>query len=183
MRKFELAVIATIFLSFLITCSTANIASSGNSKALPSVTPVLQDSSLGNKPIEKESGWQVPKAEKKEEIKTRTTSAIAEDGSSVLVTITDYAIPGGFTYNESQAAGDTIVQGNLKTGNYSEFKVNGNFFLYAIFARSVRDANTANNNASHNHSFVYQIIDQDGDGKFETLLKNNKYVVPSWTLK
>lgn len=131
--------------------------------------------------IVKEEGWQIPSPKEKREIGTKLIDMISEDRKSVRVMTTNYAPVEKTIYSEkTDDARVTLVRDNLILGNFVEYKAKGKVFLYTIFAR--RPMSEKQEIGSSNEKiFVYQIVDRDGDGKFETLLiKNSKFLTPSW---
>jgi hypothetical protein len=166
-------------------CSTVNTASLNNQLNLTATsTPIAQNSPDGEGRIIKEAGWQVPAPKEKKKIRTNIISMAAEDGRKVDVSITEYVHEKDVLYTETPVPGTTLVRGALRLANFSELKVKEKIFLYTIFARPVRPQEESNDNSSHDHMFVYQIVDRNGDSIFETLLiGKSKFLVPNWALE
>ena len=174
------------FIIILVGCSYANTgALKDRSEIKLSSTPssVIQDSD--SKYI-KETGWQVPLPEKKKIVKTSKATIDSESGKHVEIVITAYAPIDDFLFriepdNPYQKKG--LFDEVLKLESIEEIKVKERIFWYTIFARKAKFGEQKSNNISHEHAFVYRILDKDGDGKFETLLTDSsKILVPQWAV-
>ncbi len=74
------------------------------------------------------------------------------------------------------------LKGKLESFTFMEMSANGRVFLYSIMVKKVES--TPPSNGDHWEPFVYEIMDADGDGIFETLLGDyDEIVVPNWVLK
>ena len=176
-----------IFTAFCIGCSTINILSLSagpvlHVAAVPTPQNLPQDT---DGRIVKEEGWQIPSPKEKKEIGTKLIDMISEGGKNVKVTTTNYAPVGKIVYSEkTDDPRVTLVRDNLILGNFVEYKAKGKVFLYTIFARRPNTEKQENGNSSREKIFVYQIVDRDGDGKFETLLINStKFLTPYWVTR
>lgn len=77
----------------------------------------------------------------------------------------------------------TRLHGELVLISFKEFRLNDNIYLYSIVAKKNEDINQKNINA-HNELLIYQILDNDGDGIFETLIDNDSTIlIPKWCVK
>ena len=109
----------------------------------------------------------------------------SEGGGNGKVTITYYKPTTNFIYNEDPVQGTVLVRGDLEVVDFIENKVKEKIFAYTIFARKAKvSQGSMDNNSSHDHTFVYRILDKDGDGKFETLLTDSsKILIPKWVMQ
>jgi hypothetical protein len=74
------------------------------------------------------------------------------------------------------------LKGKLESGAFLEMRANDKVFLYSIFVEKV--VSPPSNSESHQDPFGYKIMDDDGDGIFETLIYHDgDIVVPDWVLK
>lgn len=177
-----------IFAVFHLGCSTATTTSLKDETGINfSPTPAPKNFNNDEGIILKEKGWQIPSPRKKQKSKIKESIMKSEDGKDIKVTATFYTPIENFIYEENplDANGEVIlVHGKLKLMNFVEIKVEENVFLYTISARKTEAKEPIYNSTSHNHIFGYQIVDRDGDGKFETLLTDgSKFLVPVWALQ
>jgi hypothetical protein len=75
------------------------------------------------------------------------------------------------------------LKGKLESFFFTEMSANSKVFLYSITVEKVVSVPPSNNDP-HEDPFVYEIMDSDGDGIFETLLGDyDETIVPNWVLK
>jgi hypothetical protein len=175
-----------MFLSvFLAGCSAANTTLQ-NSNPEKKSAPVEQNQNrVSDNRIIKAEGWQIPSPEKKEQVRKKTKSLNSDEGDAFEVTLTYYVPTERFIYREKPLNDNQIilVKGELELFDFIEYRVKDKIFAYTIFARRYK-IDQPNDNSSHEHKFVYRILDSNGDGKFETLLTDNsELLVPQWILK
>jgi hypothetical protein len=134
----------------------------------------------------KKSGWTVPVSNDANIIKIDADMGTTKDGNEVKVSTIHYNHKTPKSYSENLDPEYLIwesMKGNLISGGFTEHRVNGKAFMYSIFAEKVARP-PASNSDPHLEPFVYQIMDTDGDGIFETLLGDyDKIIVPDWVLK
>jgi hypothetical protein len=132
--------------------------------------------------IIKEEGWTIPKPEKQKLVRISNTDSRLESGGKVKVTTTDYSPVKDFLTEEPIVSmGKGHVYGVTKIDLIRESKVNNKSFCYTVFVSSVKVGEKAGKSWPTGSPFLYQYIDRDGDGKFETLLTDaSKFAVPDW---
>lgn len=75
------------------------------------------------------------------------------------------------------------LKGTLASLFFTEMSANSKVFLYSITVEKVVPPPPSNNDP-HDDPFVYEIMDSDGDGVFETLLGDyGEIIVPNWVLR
>lgn len=133
----------------------------------------------------RQRGWKIPASDDTYLVKREVDLGTSEDGKEIKVNTTffSYKTPRSYTENFSFAGPDLDrVSGELSFQGFREYRVNAKVFMYAIFAEKVVPP-AASNSDPHMDPFVYQIMDSDGDGVFETFRgEYDKIVVPSWVL-
>lgn len=73
------------------------------------------------------------------------------------------------------------LKGKLRAGFFTEISVNSKVFLYNITVEKVVSGIPPD--GDHREPFVYEIMDSDGDGIFETLVQDDENsIVPNWVL-
>ena len=74
------------------------------------------------------------------------------------------------------------MKGTLEAGFFLETSANNKVFSYAISVKKVEAEPPSN--GDHWEPFMYEIMDADGDGIFETLVHDDvDIVVPNWVLR
>lgn len=172
--------IVFILTMLLLGCSTVKTVSQSNVELIqPSHIQTNPGQSSQNRIIN-EKGWQSPPSRHRRKIKTTVSNRISEDGNNINVTSSYYTQNEKFIYSEKIKSFDEDFE--LQT--YIENKVKNKIFWYTIFARKVPVNTKQTVNSSHNHPFVYGIIDTDGDGIFETkVIDGSEILVPNWAAK
>jgi hypothetical protein len=76
------------------------------------------------------------------------------------------------------------LKGTLASFSFTEMSANGKVFLYSITVEKVVSPAPSNSSTpDHEDPFIYEIMDADGDGIFETLLRDyDELIVPIWVL-
>lgn len=134
----------------------------------------------------KKSGWTVPSRAETDVVERQTDMGTTKDGKAVEVILVfhDYKAPKSYSENfYFEGPNLDNMRGVLKSGGFTEYSINGKRFMYAVFVEKIVPL-PASNSDPHEDPFVYQIMDTDGDGIFETLLGDyDKLIVPDWVLK
>lgn len=183
-KPYVIAFLTVVFIG----CSTVNTTSINdelNTNISP--TPNLEETPKKNDGrIVNEEGWQIPPREKRRKLRERVIDMLSEDGKNFKVTITQYVPIGGFIYSEESLLNEqktTQLRGNLSMAGFTEFKLKEKVFLYTIMAITRKPETQKGDNTTHERHFGYQIVDRDGDGKFETLITDkSKFLVPAWAI-
>jgi hypothetical protein len=175
----KIALAALLF--FNVACTNLEISSlkSNTENATvpsPKKTPVIIDGRIIN-----ESGWKVPQTKD-----TRTGNKEVKTINSVEVkpfkVKTTYFTPNTEVLYTEELFSENVTRlhGELVLIHFEEFRLNDKVYLYSITAKKNESINQKNVNA-HNEIMVYQILDNDGDGIFETLIDDYKTVpIPKW---
>ncbi len=133
----------------------------------------------------KKNGWLVPSSKGTNVTKKETEMGTTNDGSEieVITTYHDYKTPKSYSENFYHEGPNLAnVKGRLISGGFTKYSAHGKTFMYSIFAEKVVPP-PASNSDPHVDPFVYQIMDTDGDGIFETLRGEYEIIVPNWVLK
>lgn len=134
----------------------------------------------------KKSGWTIPSGAETDVRERQTDMGSTKDGKAVEVILIfhDYKAPKSYSENfYFEGSNLDNMKGVLKSGGFTEYSVNGKRFRYSVFVEKLVPP-PASNSDPHEDPFVYQIQDADGDGIFETLLRDyDKLIVPDWVLK
>ncbi|MCW5956038.1 MAG: hypothetical protein KIT61_05595 [Pyrinomonadaceae bacterium] len=134
----------------------------------------------------KKSGWTVPSETEAYVTKKQRDMGTTKDGKAVEVTTIYYDYKTMKSYSEDFYYGGPNLdnmKGRLRSGGFIGYSVNGKRFMYAVFVEKIVPP-PASNSDPHDEPFVYQIMDADGNGIFETLLGDyDEIVVPNWVLK
>ena len=200
--KISLTLCLMLLLAFHISsCSEAGIVNSENVAVNNSSTPNLnttvipenkpplnsQDTVLKN--CIKKDGWLLPPTNGRHisDTNPKVDMMTTKDGKEVEVTQTSYSYGYENPWSYSQdvpckGGGSDYLKGKVATPWYTEFSVNGKVFMYSIFAKEVRVPPPSNSDPGEER-FMYDIRDDDGDGIFETLVHDEKVIVPKWVLK
>ena len=109
------------------------------------------------------------------------------DDKPVDVSMTPLSISRGYRFRYGSVSEEQkpyVYEGELELVGLWELSVKRNIFAYTILAQKVEGEIHSNANGAHEHRFYYEILDNDGDGKFETLLLSpSNSLVPEWALK
>lgn len=137
----------------------------------------------------KRSGWKTPSKKNAfidNEYDRSNTEGVNKSGKKVRTTSRSYSIVPPWEYSQDFSYEDgklDYLKGRLISNNFLETSVNGKVFLYWISAQKVGSRSPSNDDPHHD-PFVYEIMDSDGDGIFETLLgEYDEIIVPDWVLK
>jgi len=137
----------------------------------------------------KKSGWETPSNKKAyidEKYDQGKWDGVTKSGKRVRTMASSYSIrPPWYYSQEFRYEGGELdyLKGNLVSNNFLEISFNGKVFLYSISAATAGSWPTSNSEP-HDDPFVYEIMDSDGDGIFETLLRDlDDIIVPNWVLK
>lgn len=134
----------------------------------------------------KNSGWTVPSGAETDVTERQTDMGTTKDGKAVQVILIfhDYKAPKSYSENfYYEGPNLDNMKGRLRSGGFTKYGANGKIFMYAVFVEKVVPP-PASNSDPHEDPFVYQIMDADGDGIFETLLGDyDKIIVPNWVVK
>ena len=169
---------------------TGSIESNQSNRIVESKTPAnLPDVvRLDGKNYIKKSGWETPSkknASLDEAYDRGNTDGVTKSGKRVRTKASSYSIAPPWEYSQdfSYKDGDLDhLKGKLRSNNFLETSFNGKVFLYWISAQNLGSPPPSNND--HEDPFVYEIMDSDGDGIFETLLGDyDEIVVPDWVDK
>jgi len=160
------------------------------SQSVESSSPNPQDVVLfDGKNYIKKSGWKTPSKKNAyidEKYDQGNTERVTKSGKRVRTKASSYFIGPPWQYSQdfSYKGGELdYLKGKLTSNNFLEMSVNGKVFLYSISAEKVVSPAPSNNDP-HEDPFVYEIMDSDGDGIFETLLGDyDEIIVPNWVLK
>ena len=183
--------------------NTAGVANSGTAQSVENrPTPTVSDQSTqthernfssdsqdvvlsSGKDYIKKTGWKVPSSNETYIIKKEPDMGTTTYGKEVKVNTVDYKYKAPKSYSEDfyyEGPNLKNMKGKLLSGGFREYSVNGRIFMYTVFAEKVVPA-PASNSDPHVDPFVYQIMDADGDGIFETLRGDYDMIVPNWVLK
>jgi hypothetical protein len=172
------------FVCFNTACTNLNISSGKNfseNGAVPATkkTPVIIDGRLIN-----ETGWKIPQAKD-----ARTGPPIVKkidtvEGKPFNVKIHSFIPIDKVLYTEELFSENvTRLHGELVLDLYKEYRLNDQVYLYSIVAKENESIDQKNIN-DHNDKLIYQILDNNGDGIFETLIDNSDTVlIPKWVTK
>lgn len=175
----------TLLTLVFVGCSTVETTSLNEERAIET-SPTQTDSNQNNQAGIIESGWQIPLPEKKRTLKKSIVTRVSEDGKNIKVTTTECAPINDFIYEEklTDYQKTKLISGELQLKTFIENKVNEKIFWYTIFAKQTESNEQKSDNSSHNHIFVYRIVDKDGDGKFETRVSDSSEIlVPKWAIE
>lgn len=172
-----------LFTAFSGGCSTASTVSRELSEMKYPPNPEAQNTvQINESRSVKKEGWQLPKAEKQKQVRKTVIDSYLENGDKIKVTTTDYApIKDFFTEEPFASLGKNQAFRLTKINLIRESKVNGKIFCYTIFAKATKPNEKTGKPIAVGSDFIYQYVDRDGDGKFETLVTDGSvYPVPSW---
>jgi hypothetical protein len=185
--KILLAVLTCVLAAFLFlntACTNLSMSSGKNNSEnglVPATkkTPVIIDGRIIN-----ETGWKIPQAKD-----ARTGTPIVKkidsvEGKTFNVKIHSFIPNEKILYTEELFSENvTRLHGELVLDLFKEHRLNDKVYLYSIVAKENESINQKNVN-DHNDKLIYQILDNDGDGIFETLIDNSSTVlIPKWATK
>lgn len=180
---FKIPIMIALLL-FTISCSPLGAHSIENTAVEVSATPEPKKPD-GSDRIIKPSGWRVPSRNDTRIGDQSVETAAAADGTRTEVKGAYFTPTNEIVYEEMPVEGAlSKVQDELKLIHFRELSLKGRVYLYEITARKYASIGQLNNNASHEEIFTYRILDNDGDGKFETLVTkpDSKVMIPKWLL-
>lgn len=175
-----------IFLIFGLAChSISNSTVDIDPTTFPNTTPTPY---AERQKIINESGWPTP-SPADFTLRSKIEKTIKSvDGRPIRVD-SKYMAPTGESVYLAPPMPDGVssrVQGELDQMGLSEFSVKGKVYLYELTVQPHFYKSSAPNssNAINGLVFIFQIVDEDGDGKFETLFDRRSDVsVPHWASK
>lgn len=172
------------FLFFTSACTNLNVSSGKNNSEngvvpMPKKTPLVIEGRIIN-----ENGWQVPQTKDTKSWTPKEKKINSIEGKPFNVKITFFNPNENVLYTEELFSENvTRLHGELVLNSFEEFRLNDKVYLYSIVAKENEDINQKNINA-RNDMLIYQILDNDGDGIFETLIDNDSTVLlPKWCTK
>lgn len=137
----------------------------------------------------KRNGWKTPPKKdtyKNEDYDQGDAERVTKSGKPVRTKTDHYLIrPPWLHSQEFVYDGRELdnMKGQFQSFFFTEMRANDKVFLYSITVENVVSAPTSNSEP-HKDPFVYEIMDSDGDGIFETLLgDHDELMVPDWVLK
>ena len=169
---------------------TGSIESSQSNQIVESNTPAnLKDVvAFDGKNYIKKSGWETPSKKNAyidESYDQGNREGVTKSGKRVRTKESSYSIAPPWQYSQNfiyKGRELDYLKGKLISNNFLETSVNDKVFLYWISAQNVGSP-PPSNNEPHEDPFVYEIMDSDGDGIFETLLGDyDEIIVPNWVL-
>jgi len=171
-------------LFFTTACTNLNISSGKNNSEnvavpLPKKTPVIIEGRIIN-----ETGWKVPQKNDTKSWTPTVKKINSIEGKPFNVKI-NYFLPNeNVLYTEELFSENvTRLHGELVLDSFEELSLNDKVYLYSIVAKENESINQRNVN-DHNDKLIYQILDSDGDGIFETLIDNDSTIlIPKWVTK
>ena len=174
---------ALILLTFGLACrSNSNIAVSVEPTPLPysTGTPYAVRQKLIN-----ESGWPIPSTVDFKLTTKSETTIRSVDGRPIRVE-TKHLRPNGESVYIAPPMPNGVssrMELALDVDGLAEFSVKGKVYLYEIMVEPQfnRGPSSPNTNRINGLLFIFQLVDQDGDGKFETMFDKQADVpVPRW---
>ena len=128
------------------------------------------------------AGWELPDLTKQNNPTSSKEFLNDEVGNKREVLVTNYVLKNSFTDEPFISIGED--HGRLKINIVREFKTGNNIFAYLLLAQKANSDKETDNIQTIGLSFFYAFVDTDGDGKFETLLKNPEkdLAIPKWAL-
>lgn len=159
------------------------------SRPIESSSPSPRDVVLfDGKDYIKKNGWKKPSKQdtyKDETYDQGDAERVTKSGKRVRTKTDHYLIrppwlhSQNFIYNGREL--DTM-KGKLEGSFFLETSANGKVYLYSISVKKVESGPPSN--GDHWEPFIYEIMDADGDGIFETLLgKYDEIIVPEWVAR
>jgi len=167
--------------ALFVACNDSIETNSQNDTAIESETakrtdiPCQPDGSYINS-----EGWSLPNLYGVKASGTRKERLKDSAGNPLEATIGNFVLDDTFTDEPFRSIGANY--GTIKISNVQQFSRNGATFAYLVFAqRTVYDPADRTYSGT-GITFFYAFVDRDGDGKFETLLRDAKIVVPEWAV-
>jgi hypothetical protein len=155
------------------------------------IKPVV--SSDGSKVFVREDGWQIPDLSLGKESKSKVV-AETKDGQRIKVDVKDFELSPYVVTDEPFASVDYKI-GKTQLRTVREYAVRNRVFCYMIQVNRITVFENTNTVRSSSGSlFFYAYYDEDGDGKFESLVFDeigrfglssfvNPPHVPKWVLQ
>ena len=140
----------------------------------------------------KKSGWRVPSrigAYPSDANDADDPKRMTESGKQVEMVTNFYVYKSPWNYSQIfcyEGSALDFMKGKISAGHFFEMSFDAHVFMYTVGGnQKVSESTAMSNVGSHEDPFVYQIMDKDGDGIFETLLggEYEDIVVPEWVLK
>jgi hypothetical protein len=164
-------------------CSTVNISSLENNpeRSTSSTRKTIQNKSR----IIKNEGWQIPEIQNLKMNKPTFKDMKSDNGKSFTVKTTYFSPESDIFYTvDGFSKNSTRLFGKLKLYGVKEFSLSGKTFLYEVTAGQVMSNNGENYNSNHGGLYQYILLDNNGDGKFETLIDDytltSDVLIPKW---
>ena len=128
-------------------------------------------------------GWIVPRLKLQQITKTSQTDMKDKSGRSQAVTVIDYNLKDNIVYEPFNLVG--LKEGKIKIQFVRKFKKEDRIFAYLVTAQIAKREKNSINFTPLGNFFFYAFTDEDGDGKFETLLQtpSASLAIPDWVLK
>ena len=123
--------------------------------------------------------WQIPSTKDTRVDEPEIESLRSATGKLVKVKIIGFTPKNDVHYKEDPPPGVVPwIRGELKLMGFVEYSVHGKIYLYKITAHNCCGKTQ---NIDHEEWFSYEILDDDGDGKFETVIDGPATVlIPKW---
>ena len=170
--------IAAIFAGAVTSCASAQIksgqVSSGSNSNVIERNPNIQERTFdGGRMFVKAEGWQIPDFSSGE-VERSTYKTRTKDGRKIDILVGQYDLkPYIVTDEPFLSIGDNL--GKIQIRTIREFRSGSRPFCYKFQVNRVSVDNEANVViSSHGVSFFFSYYDEDGDGKFETLVLDEK---------
>ena len=161
--------------------------SNSPSQPIESYSPGLRDVVLfDGKNYIKKNGWKKPPKKdtyKDENYDQGDAERVTKSGKKIRTKTYHYLIRPPWLHSQDfiyKGDGLEYLKGKLETFFFTEMSANGKVFLYSITV----EKGAPPPNSDHFEPFIYEIMDSDGDGIFETLVHNDENsIVPNWVLE
>jgi hypothetical protein len=169
---------------FNTACTNLDISSGKNTSENGGVPPTKKTSVINDGRIINETGWKVPQTKDTTKGTPTVKKINSIEGKSFNVKTTYFTPNNAVLYTEELFSENvTRLHGELVLTRFEEFRLNDKVYLYSILAKENESINRKNAN-DHNEMLIYQILDNDGDGIFETLIDNGTDIlIPKWVTK
>lgn len=163
--------------------------SNSPSQPIESYSPGLRDVVLfDGKNYIKKNGWKKPSKKdtyKDEKYDQGDGERVTKSGKRVRTKTDRYLIRPPWLHSQDfiyKGRELDYLKGKLESFTFMEMSANSKVFLYSIMVEKV--VSVPPSNGDHREQFVYELMDADGDGIFETLIHDDAdIVVPDWVLK
>lgn len=168
----------------------ANLRSNTPRKTIESSSPGPRDVVFfDGKNYIKKSGWKTPPKKDKykdENYDLADREGVTKSGKKIKTKTDHYLIrPLWLDSQDFIYKGRELdhMKGKLEGSFFLETSANNKVFSYSISVKKVESAPPSN--GDHWEPFIYEIMDADGDGIFETLVGDydEEIIVPNWVLK